>query len=241
MISVILNVYKRPYSLESQIEAIKSQSISIKSEDIHVWYNLPSEDAKQVLPKDKKIKTYRCNHNTKFFGRFTIPLMCKTPYIAMFDDDVIPGKKWFENCIATMEKHNGIMGSSGVITNGKTYMPHQKVGWNGLHFDTTKKVDLVGHGWFFRQEWAKFMWQEEPPSWHNGEDMLFSYVAQKNGINTFVPPHPNEDKELWGNIPGRDHNWGGDKNANFLTVKDHFSVRDQIVIDLKKRGWKTIR
>jgi hypothetical protein len=39
MISVILNVYKRPYTLEAQIKAIKEQSIPIKSENIHVWYD----------------------------------------------------------------------------------------------------------------------------------------------------------------------------------------------------------
>jgi glycosyltransferase involved in cell wall biosynthesis len=39
MISVILNVYKRPYTLEKQIESILNQSIEIKPENIHVWYN----------------------------------------------------------------------------------------------------------------------------------------------------------------------------------------------------------
>ena len=39
MISVILNVYKRQHMLETQIQAIKDQSIPIKIEDIHVWYN----------------------------------------------------------------------------------------------------------------------------------------------------------------------------------------------------------
>ena len=34
MISVILNVYKRPYTLESQIESILNQSVEIKPENI---------------------------------------------------------------------------------------------------------------------------------------------------------------------------------------------------------------
>ena len=51
-ISVILNVYKRPHILEQQIQAIKNQSIKIKSENIHVWYN----DNIKNLPKDDKIK-----------------------------------------------------------------------------------------------------------------------------------------------------------------------------------------
>ena len=188
-VSVILNVFKRPHTLESQIEAIKNQTIKVRSEDIHVWYNTPNEDIEQFLPNDDKIRTYECNYNTKFFGRFTLPLLCKTKYIAIFDDDIIPGKKWFENCIKNIEQQNGILGGSGVITNGKTYSPNIKVGWNGIHADKAAMVDLVGHAWFFKQDSAKLMWLEPPPSWENGEDIFLSYVAQKYGIPTYVPPH----------------------------------------------------
>ena len=111
MISVILNVYKRPYSLEKQIAAILTQSVEIKPENIHVWYNLPEDESiEQFLPEDERIKTYECNHNTKFFGRFTLPLLCRTPYVAMFDDDIICGKDWFKNCIETIEKEDAIIG-----------------------------------------------------------------------------------------------------------------------------------
>lgn len=240
-ISVILNVYKRPYTLDKQIEVIKNQTVGIKSENIHVWYNTPEGDIEQFLPDDNKIKTYECNYNTKFFGRFTIPLLCKTPYIAMFDDDIIPGPEWLENCLKSINKCNGILGASGVITNGKTYIPNQKIGWNGVHSNSIEKVDLVGHGWFFKQEWAKYMWLEEPPSWDNGEDMFFSYMAQKNGIGTFVPPHPENNKKMWGNDPSKDNDWGFDNNAHSLTVSNHLTLRNNIVIELIKRGWKTLK
>ena len=65
MISVILNVYKRPDSLDKQIESLKNQSIPIKSENIHVWYNKPENNIEQLLPSDKDVKTYQCNYNTK--------------------------------------------------------------------------------------------------------------------------------------------------------------------------------
>ena len=49
-ISVILNVYKRPDTLEKQIEAVKKQSIPIKSKNIHVWYY--KSDVAQYYPID---------------------------------------------------------------------------------------------------------------------------------------------------------------------------------------------
>tara|TARA_R110000772_G_scaffold17946_1_gene49821 strand:- start:60644 stop:61381 length:738 start_codon:yes stop_codon:yes gene_type:complete len=241
LVSIILNVYKRPYTLETQIEAIKNQSLSVRSEDIHVWYN-NVEGLEQPLPKDPKIKTYKANWNTKFFGRFTIPLMCRTPYIAMFDDDVVPGTKWLEHCFTNIEKQDGILGGSGIILHEKRYRPNTVVGWNGMKSKDPIDVDLVGHAWFFKQEYAKFMWEEEPPSWDNGEDMFFSYMAKKHGIKTYVPAHPSDGKEFWSNDPSRDNNWGYDKNAHSLTHNNHLPLRNNIVGELIKiRGWKTIR
>jgi hypothetical protein len=240
MISVILNVYKRPYTLEAQIEAIKNSNIDIPSENIHVWYN-NVEGLEQPLPSDPNIKTYQSSWNTKFFGRFTVPLMCRTPYIAMFDDDVVCGKDWLQNCVNSVEKQDGILGGSGIILHGKGYRPNTVVGWNGVHSNQPTDVDLVGHAWFFKQEYAKFMWEEEPPSWENGEDMFFSYVAKKHGVKTYVPPHPEGKEEMWSNVPGRDNRWGYDKNAHSLTAKNHIELRNQIVAKLINKDWKTVR
>jgi hypothetical protein len=243
-ISVILNVYKRGYTLESQILAIKNQTIKVNSEDIHIWYNT-ADSAKIVLPLDKNIKTYQCSYNTKFWGRFTLPLLCKTQYIAMFDDDIIPGNKWLENCLNSIKKRDGILGGSGVITEGTVYKPYIKIGWNGFTYDNPADVDLVGHAWFFKQEYAKLMWSEKPSTWDNGEDIFFAYMAQKNGIPTYVPPHPTKDRQMWSNLSelastnGVD--WGVDANSHSVINRSHTPVRNQIVSDLRKRGWKTIK
>jgi len=241
MISIILNVYKRPHMLEKQIQAIKSQSISIKSENIHIWYN--KSDVTQYFPIDKEIKTYVCNWNTKFFGRFTIPLLIKTPFVGMFDDDTIPQKDWLKNCLETIEKpeSNGILGGSGVIISSRKYAPNIKYGWNSIHSDKVERVDLVGHAWFFRQEWIKYMWYEKPCSWDNGEDIMFSYLAQKYGnINTFVPPHPENNMNLWSSDVKIGNEVGNDANATWLK-NTHYGERDKICSHCIDNGWKTVR
>jgi hypothetical protein len=238
-ISIILNVYKRFYTLDSQIKSILNQSVNIKEEDIHIWINTNENGFEDFKIKYDKIKFYHCNYNTKFFGRFTIPLLCKTEYVAVFDDDILPGKNWLKNCLDSIKKQDGIYGGSGIITNGKTYVPHTKVGWNGVKSNEITKVDLVGHAWFFRQEHAKFMWLEEIPSWDNGEDIFFSYVAQKNGIDTYVPPHSKENISFWSNISGS--KWGSDENAHYLKNENHLTIRNQIVSTLIDKGWKTVK
>jgi len=242
-ISVILNVYKRGFTLDKQIEAIKNQTIKINSEDIHVWYN-ESEEV-QPLPTDKNVKVYKCNYNTKFWGRFLIPLICKTKYIAIFDDDIIPGERWLENCLSSIKEKDGIYGGSGIITNGTNYHPHTKVGWNGSHLNDICEVDLVGHAWFFKKEYGKFMWEDEPISWDNGEDIFFSYIAQKNNLKTYVPKHPENDISLWSNNREKSKtngvDWGNDKNAHSLTNSSHYKIRNEIVEVLKHKGWNLIK
>jgi len=237
MISVILNVYKRPHTLEKQIEALKNQSIPIKSENIHVWYN--RNEIQQFLPIDKEIKTYSCNWNTKFFGRFTIPLLIQTPYVAMFDDDVYPQKDWFKNCLDSMEKQEGLYGGSGVVLHKKAYRPHHKFGWNGPN-ENIERVDLVGHAWFFKQEWIKYMWYEKPFSWDNGEDIMFSYLIQKyGGINTFVPPHPLNNMNLWSSTPQFAMEHGNDDVASFKQ-SPHYGERDLVCLKSINNNWKTV-
>ena len=240
MISVVLNVYKKPHMLETQINAVLNQSVEVKPENIHVWYN--KSDVAQYAPKNKSINTYYANWNTKFFGRFTVPVLIRTPFVAMFDDDLVPQKDWFKSCMETIEKEetNGILGGSGVAVKVKGYHPHEKIGWNGTHYNETKRVDLVGHAWFYRQEWAKYIWYEKPYTWDNGEDIMFSFLAQKYGdINTFVPPHPDANKNIWCTDPGIGWKVGSDQNSSWR-IGSHINVRNKICSYCIDNGWKTV-
>jgi glycosyltransferase involved in cell wall biosynthesis len=249
MISVILNVYKRPHMLEKQIDAILNQSIDVETKDIHVWYNF--SDVKQHLPLDRNIKTYNASWNTKFFGRFTIPLLCRTKYVAMFDDDVLPQPDWLRNCIETINNpsYDGVLGGSGVIVkylgdappnkNSKD-KPFTKVGWNGQHLEEPYRVDFVGHAWFFRQEVAKYLWYEEPYTWDNAEDIMFSYLAQKyGGVNTFVPPHSVDRQEAWCTDTKTGMRVGRDDQASWRKLS-HKDVRYKVCQHCIDSGWDTV-
>ena len=49
-----------------------------------------------------------------------------------------------------------------------------------------------------------------------GEDIGFSYILQKHGINTYVPPHPVNNKDLWGSDHDLALQYG---NENIATYK----------------------
>ncbi len=236
MITVILNCYKRPQYLHQQIEAIRSQTIT--PADIWIWYNKP-ESGEQYDVMNMGCKVATCNHNFKFHGRFAFGLLAQTKYVAFFDDDTIPGKRWFENCINTIEKGwDGILGSTGVVLQGSAYDPNYKVGWNGGGNSEVVEVDLVGHSWFMNKNYLRYLWYEEPISWENGEDMQLSYLAQKyGGVKTYVPPHPPSDHSLWGSLPEKSTSLGVDENASWRN-SNHSPLRNKIAAEQIKRGWK---
>jgi hypothetical protein len=238
MITVVLNCYKRPQYLKQQIEAIRNQTIDV--DDIFIWYNKP-DDAEQYDISGLGCKVSQCNHNFKFHGRFAFGLLAQTEYVAFFDDDTIPGKRWFENCLNTIQDgYDGILGTTGILLHSNKYNPHSKIGWNGRRVNDVTQVDLVGHAWFMKREHLIHMWREKPVSWENGEDMQLSYFAQKYGdVKTYVPPHPQDDLEMWGSLPDIGSNYGNDENASYKK-NTHNNLRDSIVETLIKKGWVTL-
>lgn len=240
-ITVILNCYRRPYNLRMQIDALRSQTKPPK--EIWLWVNQHPDNEGFSFDSLGFDKVFHNDYNWKFYGRFAGALLADTEYVAIFDDDTIPGSKWFENCLDTMEVSEGIMGSAGVILDDKYYVRHERSGWAAQNPETTE-VDLVGHAWFFKRDWLQYLWREKPPTWDNGEDMHFSYAAQKyGGIKTYCPPHPPEDRELHGSIMGNE--LGIDdkatSNNNETSHQQFFTERDFCVQEALRKGWQTVR
>jgi hypothetical protein len=237
-ITAILTVYKRGEYLSAQIDALRQQSIP--PTEIWVWCNdsdVPLQDVSELV--DRVIVS---NSNWKFWGRFALANMVRTPYISLFDDDILPQTNWLKNCLATYATGlDGILGGSGVLLPAEGgYSSKNKVGWNGHHVNEATRVDLVGHAWFFKKEHLKYMWQEQPMSWENGEDIHLSCMAWKHaGIGTYVPPHPANDESLWSCRPDFGKRVGRTSSATFKSA-GHHNVRDEMVDTYRKAGWRIV-
>jgi hypothetical protein len=240
-ITVILNCYRRPYNLKMQVDAIRAQSV--KPVQIWLWIN-HHEDNEDFDPSTIGVdRVFSNDFNWKFYGRFAAALLADTEYVALYDDDTIPGRKWHENCLETMKTSEGIMGSAGIILKSSQYMNHDRCGWPTQNKEVTE-VDLVGHSWFFKREWLRYLWQEKPVTWDNGEDIQFGFMAKiHGGIPTYCPPHPPEDKDLHGSVLGNE--LGIDDKATStnkaVSHNQFFGERDLCVQEGLKKGWKTVR
>ena len=237
-ITVILNCYRRPEYLEQQINSLKEQSIPI--DQIWIWVNY-HEDNKDIdfssFDVDRVVKN---NYNWKFYGRFANAMLADTKYVALFDDDTVPGSRWLENCLMTIKEYNGILVGNGISVTSDKYVGRKLVGWTTKN-EEVLEVDLGGHAWFFESEWLKYLWMEKPFTWHNGEDIQFSYCAQKYGnIKTFCPRHPADDQSLHSSLEG--YEMGVDEKAT-SRVRNHsvfYAQRDACVKNAIMNGWQPI-
>lgn len=235
MITAILTCYRRPQHLQLQIDAIRKQSVDV--EDIWIWKNY-HEDNANFNYKDLGCKVFDCNHNWKYCGRFAAACLVDTPYTAIFDDDTIPGPKWFENCLREHENHPGIYGGVGVkLLTNNSYQPNKRFGWVSQNKETVE-VDLVGHAWFFPAHYIKHMWQEKP-IWANGEDMHFSAMCQiHGGIHTYVPPHPITERPLWSSLHGVNLGLDSVASSSPNRHQQFYLERNKCVQRLVELGWK---
>jgi Fe-S cluster biosynthesis and repair protein YggX len=72
-----------------------------------------------------------------------------------------------------------------------------------------------------------------------GEDMHFSFMLQKYlGLNTYVPPHPEDNKRLWGSIKGWE--MGTEKNALSFD-NTNLMLMNMYHKELLEKGFKLVR
>ncbi len=240
-ITAVVNGYRRPDNLTPILEALHAQTVP--PQDVLVWYN--GWDPRQALPPAvMREKVALSTHNWGVWARFAYALNAATKYVCVFDDDTIPGPRWFENCLNTMVTHRGVLGTKGVIfseSTGYPFIASRNVGWEEPNREVIE-VDLVGHAWFFEREWLGAFFREPPPPGFElvGEDMHLSYAVQKYlGLRTHVPPHPPEDASWWGSTRGRE--LGGDDVSIWRNEKDDTrrKMADYQRL-LVEKGWRTL-
>lgn len=212
-ITVVLNGYRRPSNLKEQVDAVSSSTIVPKH--IMYWQNsMPGV----TYDHNYINQCVSCISNTNFgvWSRFYYALNARTNWVCIFDDDTIPGKKWFENCLETQNRYldAGLLCTIGILINNYNFGYDRRVGWDGPN-EVAEHVDYGGHAWFFHRDMLTHFCRELPPinhHWNVGEDMHFSWMIQKYANKkTYVPPHPINDKEMWGSLRGWEY--GGDSVA----------------------------
>lgn len=238
-VSAIINLYKRYDTCIEIYDSLINQSYPPSY--IYVWINgsikpLQLTALRERMPVARFVVS---DENLGVWARFAFGLNMVTEYTVVFDDDTVPGSSWIENCMHCMAEREGLYGTVGLIYNQPlAYMNHTRVGWPAPNEDTTV-VDIVGHSWFFKTAWLRHYW------YHTdnidgipfcGEDMHFSYALQQIGIKTMVPPHPVNNKSLWGSLKGIEAGTGQEA----ISISGKGSMMDVPLKHLVARGFSLL-
>jgi hypothetical protein len=212
-IGVILQSHQRPHTLGLQLRQIAEQTL--QPQQVWVFHN-----ASMVLPPDygrvqdcfrpargaeyKGVipQVINSGKNLGVWARFSLALELGTDWVAIFDDDTLPGPKWLEHCLAT-ERAIGdcVLGARGVIFPEGTREPRVYIGQpSSQAIQGPTEVDIVGHCWFFRREWLQYFHGEPRLGYDTcGEDYHLSYAVQKHlRLKTYVPDQT--DPETFGTL-----------------------------------------
>ena len=243
-VTIISTLYKRSDYYETQINAFLNQTyapeeIIFYQNENHFTFNLSKEMIAKAKNKNIIIKhVHSKDHNYKFHGRFTLPLISDSDYIAIFDDDTIPGNKWIENCLKLCKEKKCILGANGRVLNKECNWVNSSYSLgDGQAVLKDTFVDFVGHCWFFKRDWIYYMWMQEPNTLQNGEDIHFAASCFINGgIRCMVPKQVLSDRSDWGDS---NPELGWDDNASWKKPQHH-DQRKEIITFWAKKGWKGI-
>jgi hypothetical protein len=170
------------------VAGIRAQTV--KPAKIWAFANDPSPELAAALAAAGLDRVVTSSENTYFHARLALAMTAATEYVAVFDDDTIPGANWLANCLETMARTPGILGTAGVVLGEAGYGRRTMHGWQ-RPCDATVEVDLVGQAWFLRTTWIHYLFAAPAVTGTNGEDIeLAARAFRMAGIRSFCPPHP---------------------------------------------------
>jgi hypothetical protein len=229
-ITCVLTVFNRPEYFKRQITAIQKQNYP--PTNIIIWHN-----GEQTFDYSGSDMVIHCRPNVGVWSRFYFCLALHTDFVCVFDDDTIPGVGWLRSCLNEMQKQEGLYGAHGIRFPKQGRHPSKRFGWVNPN-PSTMRVDIVGHSWFFRPQWIRYFAFEPRPQRYStcGEDYHLSVSLQRHGLHTYVPPHPKDNKTIWGSIKGT---FGYDQKAlSRIPAEEHKKLR--VHNDYRNGGWKLV-
>lgn len=244
-VSVVLTLYKRSEKILEQIDAILNQTI--KPKEIIVFHDSSDLIIDDLIIKSikNKIDNYiKVENNVGVWGRFASGLLANSKYVCFFDDDTIPGTRWIENCYSEFSKKEGLYGAIGIEgweMKKYPYSGYRRWGW-ATPFYKTVQVDFVGHSWFLKKDWLGYMFVDSSEYFkfkYVAEDMYLSFALKKYlKINTYVPPHPPNNFDLFGSLPKKAIEYGAKENIALSFNNNNLLKMQEAINRMIKDGFK---
>jgi hypothetical protein len=251
-LTVIINGFARPEYLPLIWEAIQYQTRRPRE----TWLVQNDPGGRAAVPRDFFASARRhstvvidsgLNHGCWF--RFLLAaLYCRTRYVAIFDDDTLPGRQALAAAVEALAQRPGIYGGRGITFRndgqGPRFWSHDVFGWPVGTPEITQ-VDFVGHMWVTETAWLRHLVRHLPdrlfdaaePGRECGEDMFLSFVAQRRGLPTFVYAHGPACNARWSSIQAYEMGF----HPHAMNLSGGLSGGEHYLREAVSQGWRLLR
>lgn len=245
-LTLVLSVFKRDH-LRAQLEAALAQSL--RPAEIIVWQNGNFLDVAPTLdwyrglpgygtPEAPTISHIHSSRNFKYLGRFLPLAALGTEYTSVWDDDVLPQRKWLAAAVATSEANGGaVVGANGrrfskVSPMGRVYQ--DRIGDGGKVQSQAELVDFVGHAWVMPTGHIRALTGPDMAflTFSTAEDAQLGFALQRRGVRFVVPSQLAEDETFV-----KDHNPLVDASMSDSAAQ---FVRHRTFCELLQAGFKPL-
>ena len=188
-IVIVLTVWKRN-NLEKQLFQVKNQSIlKNKTTNIIIFQNSNHIDVIDIINKWNNsdmfsskvdISFIQSPIETGYFGRFIIPLTSSVrsdSYFIICDDDIIWGKRYFENMLRVVDEGSLATRNGRIINKNFIESSPASKAWKQniqVCYDEDIEYDFGGQIWAGKISWLRKAWNHIPISTENSEDFWIS-------------------------------------------------------------------
>jgi len=219
-ITAIIQSYRRQENIPIIVKRLKEQTHPPSR--IIVWNDNDGSE-KDLHIKGIEIINTNSNewHNC---GSFLIAYFCTTDYVAIIDDDRLPGKRWLDFCVKNIKSQKHIYTGFGIKLRTNKYSGRVEV--KGMVSKEKKfvEVDMAGNIYFFPKNAILPMFSKRPPFWDHISDLHFSFMARKVGYKIYVPfPLLKEQLPFSAGLPIGVH------QRAMYKVPGHFAKRNKYV------------
>jgi hypothetical protein len=261
-VTAIVSVFRRPQFFLRFLWAMGNQTHPPREVWVTTFASKHEDEFRAMVREhDRTGAVYKFiagDANFKYFGRFALASMAKTPYVVLFDDDCIPGRKVVANLLHTINlrsgDYNGLLGMKGhgqilddVNSDQHVLYPY----WSHWQYrpESAVQVDLTGGVWFLRTEWLGQMWREQPipvvagsqditSRWETGEDFHLTCSLRKFlNIETILFPVAEKDEDTW----GHSHDYFDISGSGDSTAGNTLTLRSNILYGNLLRGYTPAR
>jgi hypothetical protein len=194
---------EQPQLLAQQLDAIRRQTMQPGELYVHVDGSL-NHDERSLM----KLGTARTPMNVGRHFRLALAREAKTTYVAILEEDAIPGSRWLERAVlaltqADSDEHEvgpAVVACSGILQGSPSPADAHPVGPELPRGEETLVVDFGRQGWVFAREFARVAESLlRVGASSDSLGILIAVAASQAGIPTVVLDY-GQDRENWGTI-----------------------------------------